>query len=87
MTNTDVMSEEDVRAAMAVWEKYQQTHDVTPLKGQAVGIDPHTGEVFFGAFASDIWRRLEAEGRFRILLYTRVGRPAYGRFRHGRRLS
>ena len=86
MTGTETWTDADTRAADAAWAEYQRTHDVTALDGKAVGIDPHTGEVYFGDWATDIWRQLDAEGRPRPLLITRVGRPAYGRFRLGRRL-
>ena len=42
--------------------QYQKQHDVSDRKGQAVGIDPLTGRVWFGESIVDINDQLEAEG-------------------------
>ena len=83
MPATDTLSDADCERARRIWAEYQQTQDVTAHRGQAVGIDPQSGEVFFGESAGDIMRRLEAEGRFRVLYVVRVGYPYYARLRHG----
>jgi hypothetical protein len=72
-------SSADSAKAKQLWAEYQEQHDVADRKGQAVGIDPHTGEVWFGASAKDIWLALEAQGKARPLFYARVGQPTYGR--------
>lgn len=72
--------------ARAVWAAYQRDCDVAHLNGQAVGIDPDTGEVFFGTSSRDITDRLTAEGRFRVLYVIRVGQDFYGRHPRLRRV-
>lgn len=73
----------DVAKAKQVWDEYQKHHDVSGLTGKAVGIDPDTGEVFFGDSIRDVVSRLDAQGAFRPLYYVRVGRDYY--WRKGRR--
>ena len=46
-------------------------------RGQAVGIDPETGDVHFGASAAEVVKRLAAEGRQPMLLFLRVGYNYY----------
>jgi hypothetical protein len=69
----------DAERALEVWAEYQRRHDVSPLKGQAVGIDPATGQVFFGESAAAIATKLREEGQFRPLLFLRVGYDFYVR--------
>jgi len=83
MPITGTQTDADCERARRYWAEYQQTHDVSVHHGQAVGIDPQSGEVFFGESAGDIMRRLDTEGRFRVLYVVRVGFPYYGRMRHG----
>lgn len=78
---TEVASEFDVEKARRVWAEYQLAHDLTERKGEAVGVDPNSGEVFFGRSAGEIIDKLRAEGRFRYLMYWRIGYPCYSRAR------
>jgi hypothetical protein len=73
----------DIEKAQRVWDEYQKQHDVSAHLGQAVGIDPDTGEVFFGDSIRDVVERLDAQGAFRPLFYLRVGQRYY--WRKGRR--
>lgn len=85
---TEVFTEADWERAKAVWSEYQKTHDVSEYHGQAVGVDPHTREVFIGGrTAGDLIDRLLAEGRWRPLIIWRVGFPYYGRIRGRRQWS
>jgi predicted aspartyl protease len=85
---TAIFTEADTERAMAIWAEYQKTHDLSGYYGQAAGVDPHTGEVFIGGrTAGDIIDRLLAEGRWRPLVFWRVGFPYYGRIRGVRRWS
>ena len=70
---------ENAEQAKGFWAEYQKQHDLSGRIGQAAGIDPDTGEVWFGDSALDIADRLEAEGRFRPLFYVRVGDTHYQR--------
>ena len=70
--------------AEQVWAEYQKTHDVSDRTGQAVGIDPVSGRVWFGESALDISRQLDAEGLKVPLYVVRVGQDYYCR-KGGRR--
>lgn len=45
---------EQTERARRFWDEYQKTHDVSDRMGQAVGIDPVTGNVWFGESILDI---------------------------------
>lgn len=76
----------DTERAKAFWTDYQLNHDLSDRRGQAAGIDPETGEVFFGNSAADISRQLSAKGRQRLLFFVRVGSESYAR-KVGKRCS
>ncbi len=78
------LSEADVARAQQIWAEYQQHHDVSDRKGQAAGIDPFTGRVWFGESGLDIWRQLDAEGIDTPVFLVRVGFDYYYR-KGGRR--
>jgi len=61
------------------WAVYQVAHDVSDRTGQAVGIDPVTGKVWFGESMLDIMSQQEIAKEEAPLFYSRVGRRAYGR--------
>jgi hypothetical protein len=82
-TSTPTWSEADTATAKRIWAEYQQTHDVSALRGQAAGIDPRTGEVWFGEDAVDIQQQRKALGLKGQLLFERVGFDTY--LRKGRR--
>jgi len=84
---TEVLSDFDVEKAKVVWAEYQRTHDLSERTGEAVGVDPTTGELFFGRGAGEIIDKLRAEGRFRFLMFWRIGYPCYSRARGRRRCS
>ncbi len=72
-------TEADTARAKEIWAEYQKQHDVSDGKGQAVGIDPVSGRVWFGKSATDIWRQMEVEGTESSLYFVRVGYDYYGR--------
>ena len=74
----------DTAKARAIWVEYQRQHDVSHRKGQAVGIDPVSGRIWFGRKALDIARQMRAEGIDRPFYCVRVGSDYYGR-KGGRR--
>ncbi len=78
------MSEEETARAMQIWAEYQQQHDLSDRAGQAAGVDPLTGQVWFGESAKDIAQRLRAQGIATPLFFARVGSPGYLR-KGGRR--
>jgi hypothetical protein len=79
-----IWTEADTAKASEVWAEYQRQHDVSARIGQAVGIDPVSGRVWFGESAKDIVLNLEAEGIHAPLFFLRVGQDYYGR-KGGRR--
>ena len=74
---THTWTDADTQRAKEAWRVYQEQHDVSDRIGQAVGIDPDTGEVFFGESAAEIGKHLIAEGRHRPLFFLRVGFDYY----------
>ena len=83
-TTEAAWSEADTARACQIWADYQRQHDLTGRAGQAVGIDPASGRVWFGASAKDIVLRLEAQGVHTPLYFLRVGQDYYAR-KGGRR--
>jgi hypothetical protein len=72
--------EVDVQKALRVWQEYKKQHDLSNWPAhEAVGIDPETGEVWFGESALDIATKLEAQGVRRPLFFLRVGSDYYQR--------
>lgn len=70
----------DTQKALQVWEEYQKMHDVSAMKGMAVGIEPKSGRVFFGESASDIMMRREKEKDvWEPMFFLRVGFAFYQR--------
>ena len=74
----------DSAKAQEIWAKYQREHDVSSRKGQAVGIEPVSGKIWFGRKALDIAQQMRAEGIDRPFYCVRVGSDYYGR-KGGRR--
>lgn len=74
----------DCTKAREIWEQYQRQHDVSGRIGQAVGIDPVSGRLWFGRKALDIARQMRSEGIDRPFYCVRVGSDYYGR-KGGRR--
>lgn len=77
--STDIWTAEDSVRARQFWEEYQRQHDLSDRKGQAVGIDPKTGRVWFGESMIDIGAQMDAENCFTPLLFLRVGQNYYKR--------
>jgi hypothetical protein len=77
-------TEADTQKALDLWTRYQQENDTSARLGEAVGIDPATGQVWFGTSAKDIALRRETEGSRSPLFFLRVGQDFYAR-KGGRR--
>jgi hypothetical protein len=73
------LTDGDVKRAEAHWERYQQTHDVADRKGKTVGIDPDTGEVWFGDSIIDVTSARKSKGLTNPLYFVRVGWDHYYR--------
>jgi hypothetical protein len=74
----------DITKAREIWAEYQRQHEVSEHLGEAVGIEPVSGRVWFGPKALDIARQMRAEGIDRPFYCVRVGSDYYGR-KGGRR--
>jgi hypothetical protein len=69
--------EADSVKAKQIWAEYQQRHDLSDRVGQTVGIDPHSGRVWFGESIRDVVSQRDAEGLDSPLFFERVGSEAY----------
>lgn len=78
------LTEADVARAKQIWVTYQKEHDVSDRHGQAAGIDPFGGRIWFGRSIADIWQQMDAEGVDKPLFFVRVGYKTYYR-KGGRR--
>lgn len=72
-----LMSDAAIGRAEAIWNAYERTHDLSGRKGQAAGINPETGAVFFGESAAAIARERRELGDQTPLYFVRVGESAY----------
>lgn len=77
-------TDEDTERAQGFWEEYQRTHDVSDRIGQAAGIDPKTGRVWFGESGLEIADQRAAEGLTDPVYLVRVGYDYYYRKGHRR---
>lgn len=78
------LTEDEISEAKRIWDEFQRQHDVSSRKGQAVGVDPVSGQVWFGETALDIADQMRARGIDRPFYCVRVGYDYYGR-KGGRR--
>ncbi len=70
-------TEGDSHKAKHIWTEYQKQHDITERIGQTAGIDPKTGQVWFGDSALEIVQQRLAEGLTSPLFFERVGYVSY----------
>ena len=70
-------TEDDSRTCKQIWAKYQKQHDITDRIGQTAGIDPKSGQIWFGDSALEIVKKRETEGLTSPLFFERVGYEAY----------
>ena len=67
----------DSRKCKQIWADYQKQHDITERIGQTAGIDPKSGQIWFGDSALEIVKKREDEGLTSPLFFERVGYEAY----------
>jgi hypothetical protein len=72
-----IWSATDTERAQHFWAEYAATHDLSERHGQAAGIDPATGQVWFGKSAAEIYRQLKLTGQQKPLFFVRVGYDTY----------
>jgi hypothetical protein len=73
----------DTERVEAIWAEYTAAHDLSDRIGQAAGIDPVSGRIWFGESASDIHRQMKTTGEAVPLFFVRIGYDSY--LRKGRR--
>jgi hypothetical protein len=71
------LTDAEIAQAKQIWQEYQQTHDVTSMRGWAAGIDPSTGEVWLGEDVGDIVEQRGQLGLTSPLFLERVGFRTY----------
>ncbi|HBI43521.1 MAG TPA: hypothetical protein DDY78_11800 [Planctomycetales bacterium] len=76
---TSPWKEGDTARAIKFWADYQKLHDVSDRHGQAVGIDPVSGRVWFGESAIEVVEGARADGIDTPLYVVRVGYDYYQR--------
>lgn len=73
MSTTDTAwTEADSERATRIWGDYQWSHNLTAQRGQAVGIDRASGQIWSGNSANDIVLRLEVHFPNRVVALERV---------------
>ena len=77
------LTKSDTERAQQIWAEYSSHSDLSGRLGQAAGIDPVSGRIWFGESASDIVRQMDSSGEFTPLYFIRVGEDWY--FRKGGR--
>lgn len=77
-------TEADTANAKQLWADYQRRHDLSTRTGKTVGIDPQTGQLWFGESIADVVAQQDADGRQGPLFFERVGSESYWR-KGGRR--
>jgi hypothetical protein len=73
----DTWTPAETAQARHYWEAYQQQHDLSGRQGQTAGIDPVSGQIWFGPSAKTIVAQLAAEGRTLPLYFLRIGSNVY----------
>ena len=73
--STTIWTDNDTVEARRIWEEFQRTHDLSDRIGQIAGIDPETGQVWFGEWITDIVAERKAKGLTTPLFFERVGSP------------
>lgn len=68
---------ENTIAAERIWAEYQKTHDLSDRLGQTAGIDPDTGQIWFGESIPDVVAQRDAIGLSSLLRFERVGSATY----------
>ena len=63
--------------AKEIWVQYQQKYDLSDRVGQTVGIDPQSGQLWFGESIRDVVSQRDAEGLKSLLFFERVGSETY----------
>ena len=70
-------TEADSRRCKQIWTEYQKQHDITERIGQTAGIDPKSGQIWFGDSIQEIVQRRQTEDLTSPLFFERVGYEAY----------
>ena len=74
---TTAWTEADMIRAKEIWAEYLKKHDISGREGQAAGIDPESGRIWFGGSALETVENMKAAGIDRPLFFVRVGYDHY----------
>ena len=77
-------TQSDTQRAQQIWAEFTSKNDLSNRLGQAAGIDPASGRIWFGESALDIVDQMKAAGEAVPLFFVRVGYESYLR-KGGRR--
>jgi hypothetical protein len=69
----------DSIAARRIWDDYQRTHDLSGSVGKTAGIEPATGQIWFGDSIEHVISQRDAGGSTAPLFFIRIGSPTYYR--------
>ena len=70
-------TEADSAKAKQIWIQYQRQYDLSDRVGQTVGIDPQSGQLWFGESILDIVSQRDDQGLTSPLFFERVGSETY----------
>jgi hypothetical protein len=68
---------ENTEAAERIWADYQKAHGLSDRLGQTAGIDPDSGQIWFGESIQDVVAQRDADGISSPLKFERVGSATY----------
>ncbi len=69
----------DSNRAQEIWSDYQRHHDLSEKAGQTAGIDPASGQIWFGESIQDVIVQRDASSNDALLFFVRVGSATYYR--------
>ena len=72
-------TEADSIRAKEIWHDHQQHHDLLEKSGQTAGVDPVSGQIWFGDSIQDVIAQRDADGSEAPLYFVRVGASTYYR--------
>ena len=77
--SVSIWTDADSAKAKQLWADYQLRHDLSSRAGETVGIDPLTGQFWFGESISDVVAKQDSDGVQGPLFFERVGSDFYWR--------
>ena len=70
----------DSRTCKQIWAEYQKQHDITDRIGQTAGIDPKSGQIWFGDSIQEIVQQRQVKGLTSpLFLNASAMKPIFGK--------